>query len=87
MTSPTPPHARYGGTLDFNGNGIAGCVVCGWRGVPTCDDGARSVRCPCCYAPQVDAGEPEPVKISRNAPCPCGSGVKAKKCGCAEFAV
>lgn len=28
-------------------------------------------------------GQPRAVsKISRNAPCPCGSGLKAKKCSC-----
>lgn len=25
---------RAGGTVDINCNGLGGCVVCGWRGVP-----------------------------------------------------
>jgi len=84
----------FGGTLDFNGNGIAGCVRCGWRGVPVTRgrlhgrrrdhgdgsyvgheviDPVRSTFCPAC--------EPErPERVPRNAPCPCGSGRKAKKC-------
>ncbi|MBQ7682027.1 MAG: SEC-C domain-containing protein [Oscillibacter sp.] len=25
------------------------------------------------------------IKIGRNDPCPCGSGLKWKKCTCAQF--
>lgn len=84
MTSLTPAIIRDGGMLDFNCHGIAGCVRCGWRGVASKAD----PRCPNCQAaPETDkawrelervrAGAP---RVSRNAPCPCGSGKKAKKC-------
>lgn len=63
-----------GGTLDFNAEGVAGCVRCGWRGIPTFEKGVRSTWCPACHIP---TGAP---KIGRNAPCPCGSGRKFKKC-------
>lgn len=32
---PLEPIPTFGGSLDFNGEGMAGCVRCGWRGVPT----------------------------------------------------
>jgi hypothetical protein len=69
----------YGGTLDFNGDGIAGCCVCGWRGIPMYIDGERSPLCPSCHT-----GEPPKTrtftKVGRNDPCPCESGKKYKKC-------
>lgn len=39
---------KFGGTVDFNGNGVGGCCVCGWRGVPTFINGERSTWCPIC---------------------------------------
>ena len=36
------------GSLDFNGNGIAGCAICGWRGVSPLVKGVRSTVCPAC---------------------------------------
>jgi hypothetical protein len=78
--------------LDFNGNGIAGCTRCGWRGVPTIVAGVLSTFCPRCEIaasshmlcdppsrPIVKA-PPRAGRTPRNAPCPCGSGVKHKKC-------
>lgn len=74
------------GTIDFNGFGIAGCVTCGWRGVPTILDGRRQTDCPLCSIDHalerrammvaIEGG----AKVGRNAPCPCGSGRKFKKC-------
>ena len=29
----------------------------------------------------------DPRQVERNRPCPCGSGVKAKRCGCEEYTV
>lgn len=55
------------------------------RGV---EGGAPSTFCPVCERDSLEAerafdAPPEQrrgVKVSRNAPCPCGSGRKAKKC-------
>jgi hypothetical protein len=68
---------------------------CGWRGVPAVprstkygpDDGR--VQCPREVAERTDAKFAETLealrrtlaaRVSRNDPCPCGSGRKAKKC-------
>lgn len=93
MTS-APAIPKSGGMLDFNCNGVAGCGRCGWRGVPTVVDGVESTFCPRCErgpggpgqvllppTPRVALRQPPRAgKPSRNAPCPCGSGVKHKKC-------
>lgn len=82
MTRGAPPVPQVGGMLDFNANGIAGCTRCGWRGVPSIIDGAASTFCPSCEgepAPLVKAASPV-GRTPRNAPCPCGSGAKFKKC-------
>lgn len=44
-----------GGSLDFNGNGVAGCAVCGWRGVAPLIDGERSTSCPACEVRETHA--------------------------------
>ena len=58
---------------------LAHCDDCGWTGVPTSVRGVQSDLCPRCHP---DA--PDPTRrvesVPRNAPCPCGSGVKFKKC-------
>lgn len=71
-------------------SGTAQCWTCGWRGAPHA--GARVRECPRCYDPiqpelaaarkphawaRTRVGTKEPA---RNAPCPCGSGRKFKKC-------
>jgi hypothetical protein len=66
------------GTLDFNGDGLAGCTRCGWRGVPAYVNGERSNLCPKCEG--APSAERQVKKVGRNDPCPCGSGKKAKKC-------
>lgn len=85
---------NYGGSLDFNSYGIAGCVLCGWRGAPTLVRGehgelAREVDCPACTTHAEAAAEIAEedldrtlrnAKVGRNDPCVCGSGKKAKKC-------
>lgn len=40
----SPPIPQHGGTLDFNGNGIAGCARCGWRGAPTWTGGEQTPK-------------------------------------------
>lgn len=75
-----------GGSLDFNGNGVAGCCICGWRGVPTFIDGIAQVTCPA-HAHEPDPDFSRQRAPSRNAPCPCGSGVKAKRCDCSGWYV
>jgi hypothetical protein len=92
MVSETPPIPQIGGTLDFNGNGVAGCVTCGWRGAPTIIDGERSTFCPVCtdrsteFLAELNADREASARrkefagTARNAPCPCGSGLKWKKC-------
>lgn len=64
--------------------GISGCVTCGWRGVPVPH---RPDECPACQlGAETDAEYEALVEKSkyagtpRNAPCPCGSGRKWKKC-------
>lgn len=91
--APADEGTRGAGSLVYRqepgGWGPAGCLRCGWRGVPVSappeEEGAVAFdhRCPACeIAPLVDAeyralDGPRPA---RNAPCPCGSGVKFKKC-------
>lgn len=38
----------YGGHLFFNEDLLAGCINCGWSGVPTVHQGFASTRCPVC---------------------------------------
>jgi preprotein translocase subunit SecA len=76
--------------VDFNGNGIAGCALCGLRFVPTFRHGRRVQECPRCDGDRVTAEVEAELdaetraallpKVGRNAPCPCGSGTKYKKC-------
>lgn len=66
------------------------CVRCAWVGPPLSEDPTWCPRCNHAdlYGPDVMVGyvvadHPRPVpapKVARNAPCPCGSGVKAKRC-------
>lgn len=68
------------------------CVRCAWVGPPLHED---PTWCPHCnhadlYGPDVMPPPADRVraalkvvkrpKVARNAPCPCGSGVKAKRC-------
>lgn len=63
---------------------------CGWEGVPTYVRGKPSTRCPGCESGvdddvinlELDAEERRRSlpKVGRNEPCPCGSGLKSKKC-------
>lgn len=90
---PASIDQTHGGMLDFNGNGIAGCTRCGYRGVGSKDD----PRCPVCQGAietdQLHEALPSSERagtwnlprrvapnVPRNAPCPCGSNRKAKKC-------
>lgn len=75
----------YGGTVGFDAEGVGFCAGCGWRGAATITDGVISTHCPVC-SPQIEPPE-GPRKVPRNAPCPCGSGVKAKRCDCAAYVV
>lgn len=74
-----------GGFVCFNGDGVASCTRCGWRGAATVVGGVRSTYCPACEddTEQIVA-ELERRRAyrgtARNAPCPCGSGAKYKKC-------
>jgi hypothetical protein len=69
--------------------------ACGWQGVPALGGDAALVCPVCVLAPRTDAMwesmprlervAPQVLRraasgVSRNAPCPCGSGRKAKKC-------
>lgn len=72
---------------DNDGKGIARCTAadCGYEGPPTYLEGKAQRNCPVCEKPDLDkiAEEIEHEnrpKVARNAPCPCGSGVKGKKC-------
>lgn len=55
------------------------CEICGAKG--TIQDQKGGVWCGPCYAkastPPIKYDSP---KIRRNDPCPCGSGIKFKKC-------
>lgn len=44
-----------GGCLDFNGNGVAGCARCGWRGVAPLIAGKRQTTCPACEIEEAHA--------------------------------
>lgn len=85
MVSPTPPIPMEGGYLCFNGMGVAACTRCGWRGVAN----PGSSVCPACESDESEivaelVAEERAWReyrgTPRNAPCPCGSGVKHKKC-------
>jgi hypothetical protein len=96
---------EYGGLLFYNTEtGLAGCVGCGWTGVPRITDGEFtdgqfiSTRCPACEGGDYDAEMAALAKVAevaassasrvgRNQPCPCGSGMKAKRCPCDEYTV
>lgn len=70
-----------GGSLHFDCFGVAACPACNWRGVATIVNGRSVTYCPACEAEPYVLGEPRRVeKVGRNAPCPCGSGAKYKKC-------
>lgn len=74
--------------------GPSGCWSCGWRGVPTFVRGRPSDICPACRAQDPGVredrfmararnrveGRSSGPRVARNQPCPCGSGLKAKKC-------
>lgn len=87
---PCPPHLhhvelpQYGGSLVFRmERNLAACVECGWEGIPTRRSSFVSTACPACQH-EPDA-ELTTCRVPRNQPCPCGSGVKAKKCKCEEY--
>lgn len=95
MLSVTPSIPKQGGSLSENSLGVAGCSRCGWKGVMPAVrrtrngpvDAILSTFCPSCERTQLDAAvagrKPKaevPPGVRRNAPCPCGSGKKAKKC-------
>lgn len=70
------------------------CTRCGYDGVPSFWGGRALLECPRCEheafvdpIPRPPAGchwairrRQERARVPRNAPCPCGSGAKAKKC-------
>lgn len=96
MSSETPSISVWGGALTVNCLGVAGCWKCGWRGVPpqvragrrTDVDQRLSTFCPSCERTGLERAlrrgivlkAPTASSVRRNAPCPCGSGKKAKKC-------
>jgi hypothetical protein len=92
VVEPCPAHLadeeqpEYGGHLFFNlEDGRAGCgnPECGWSGIATSVDHVISTRCPACeHPPDHDA-----ARVPRNQRCPCGSGVKAKRCDCEGYTV
>lgn len=77
---------KYGGTVGFDSEGVGFCNSCGWRGVPSVVGEVILTICPRCGTGSDDP-PPAPARVPRNAPCPCGSGLKAKRCGCAAFVV
>jgi hypothetical protein len=90
MRSATPGIPVVGALLTTSEGGISTCWKCWWRGVATKEAGFR--WCPFCTGQMFDAEyaampEPLPAGVAslaaatgRNAPCPCGSGRKFKKC-------
>jgi hypothetical protein len=72
-------HERVG-KIRGEGN-VHRCGECGWAGVLSKRRGTVVMQCPSCeIAPETDGLPPMPAKQSRNSPCACGSGLKAKKC-------
>jgi hypothetical protein len=85
---------KYGGMLLLDGP-VARCTApdCGWTGVPTFVGGEALSWCPSCEQADLDAEfrailaevrshapRRAEATVGRNAPCPCGSGRKFKKC-------
>lgn len=71
------PSLAKRGMLDLRitAEGTVRCTGCGWEGTPP-----ATTHCPSCE-PLPDNVVLLPVrKIARNAPCPCKSGRKWKKC-------
>lgn len=60
----------YGGTLDFNGNGIAGCNRCGWRGVPTFLHGTKVGKPRFPFGPDTTAECYKVINSERQVTCP-----------------
>lgn len=78
LPAPTP-----GSLFHHQETGLSGCPRCGWSGVATILDGERQHVCPACgidYAAELREDTRRVEKVARNAPCPCGSGRKHKKC-------
>ena len=60
----------YGGTLDFNGNGVAGCTRCGWRGAPTFTDGTKVGKPTYPFGPNTTAECYRVINSQRSVKCP-----------------
>lgn len=74
---------QHGGLVHVNSLGVAACARGCWRGVPFRCDGELVTFCPVCerdaHAAALAALKPH-AGTARNAPCPCDSGRKYKKC-------
>lgn len=91
---PEPCYGEAVGFTDYGAGPVLACCRCGYKGVPTFWAGRLVLECPRCEGADEDVPPPPPGKhwvirrrrareasgVSRNAPCPCGSGVKFKKC-------